>query len=117
MNFAKSNAPEGKSSITAEISCSKYKPVCYDSLIEDTIRDLRKAGVLKNDNEIIVKDVRTLRPAYVIYDLNHRENVDLSRRFLKEKDIYPCGRFGMWEYFNMDGSILSGRNTAKDMKK
>lgn len=117
MNFAKSNAPEGKSSITAEISCSKYKPVRYDSLIEYTIRDLNKAEVLREDDGIIVKNVRTLCPAFVIYDLNHRKNVDLIYNFLEENDIYPCGRFGEWEYLNMDTSILSGRNVVKSLER
>jgi len=116
MNFTKSNVPEGKSSITAEISCSKYKSVCYDSLIEDTIHDLGKAGVLKNDDEIIVKDIRTLCPAYVIYDLNHRNNVDLIHDFLKENDIFSCGRFGEWEYLNMDHSILSGKRVVEGIR-
>jgi len=115
MNLAKTNAPEGKSSITAEVSCSKYKPVCYDSLIEDTIRDLRKAGILKDNDEIVLEDIRTLSPAYVIYDLNHRQNVNLIHGFLKQNEIYACGRFGEWEYLNMDHSILSGKKIAEDI--
>ena len=117
MNLAESNAPEGKSSITAEISCSKYKPVCCDSLIEDTIHDLKKAEVLKDEYEIIVKDIRTLRPAYVIYDLDHRKNVNLIHGFLKENAIFPCGRFGEWEYLNMDVSIWSGKKIAEEILK
>lgn len=115
MNLAKTNAPEGKSSITAEVSCSKYKFVCYDSLIEDTIRDLRKADILKDNDEIVLEDIRTLSPAYVIYDLNHRQNVDLIHGFLKQNRIYACGRFGEWEYLNMDHSILSGKKIAEDI--
>ena len=115
MNLAKSNAPEGKSSITAEISCSKYKPVRYNSLIEDTIRDLKKAEILRDDDEIIVKDARTLCPAYVIYDLNHRKNVVLIHDFLKENNISSCGRFGEWEYLNMDHAILSGKRIVEEI--
>lgn len=36
--------------------------------------------------------------------------------FLEEKDIYPCGRFGMWEYYNMDHAILSGKAAAEKSK-
>jgi len=115
MNLAKTNAPEGKSSITAEVSCSKYKPVYYDSLIKDTIRDLKKADILKDNDEIVVEDIRLLSPAYVIYDLNHRQNVDLIHEFLKQNGIYACGRFGEWEYLNMDHSILSGKKTSEEI--
>ncbi len=27
-------------------------------------------------------------------------------------DIHPCGRFGDWQYYNMDHSILSGKRIA-----
>lgn len=113
MNLSRANAPEGRSSITAEISCSKYKSVCYDSLIDDTIADLKRSHILKESDSIIVRDIRTLCPAYVTYDLNHRKNVNLIHDFLIENGIYPCGRFGDWGYLNMDHSILSGKKAAE----
>ncbi len=77
---------------------------------------MKKAKVLKDNNEIIVKNILTLGPAYVIYDLNHCKNVDLIHQFLEKNDIYPCGRFGEWEYLNMDHSILSGKKVAEMIK-
>jgi UDP-galactopyranose mutase len=115
MNFAESNAPNGKSSITAEISSSRYKKIDYNTLIDDTIRALKKAEVLQDDDEILVKDILTLSPAYVIYTFNHHENVTQIHEFLEQNDIYSCGRFGEWEYLNMDGAILSGKKVVKKL--
>jgi UDP-galactopyranose mutase len=115
MNFHKSCAPEGKSSIMCEVSESRYKRVNKETLIQDCIRDLQKAKVLRKDDEILVATVHTLNPAYVIYDLDHRKKVKLIHDFLRSRNIYPAGRFGEWEYLNMDHSILSGKRAAEEV--
>jgi UDP-galactopyranose mutase len=59
----------------------------------------------------------SLSPAYVIYDLQHRRSVDLIKDYMESHDIYPCGRFGDWEYLNMDHAILSGKRVAETLMK
>ena len=110
MNFSPSMTPEGASSITAEISASAGDEEMNERrLIQKVINDLTEAHVLQADDEILVTDVIKLEPAYVIYDHSHHQNVGIIHEFLRERDIYPCGRFGMWEYYNMDHAILSGK--------
>jgi len=114
MNLSPFMAPEGKSSITAEISVSKHKPLklSQDETIEAVIAGLLECGIIKNSDRILFRDFRRLDPAYVIYTPNRRENVELICKFLNSNDIYSCGRFGEWEYLNIDQSILSGRKVA-----
>jgi UDP-galactopyranose mutase len=69
------------------------------------------------DDKIVVSDVADLQYAYIIYDKHHRKNVDKIHSFLREKCIFPCGRFGEWEYFNMDHSMNSGKKTAEQVNK
>jgi len=114
MNFSQSLAPPGCSSITAEVGMSKHKLVDVETLMEDVIRDLRKTPFLKNEEEIISRSVLELTPAYVIYHLKHREDVNQLKEFLLDHGIHSCGRFGDWEYLNMDHSILSGKQAAED---
>ncbi len=83
--------------------------------MERVIEDLIKAKILFPDDKIVVSDVADLRVAYVIYDLDHRKNVKKIHDFLRKHDIIPCGRFGEWEYFNMDHSIASGKRTAEEI--
>lgn len=118
MNLSPNMAPTGKSSITAEVSVSKYKPlkINKDELIERVIDDLMSIEMIKERDEIILKDLRVLNPAYIIYDLNHRKNVDSILEFLRENNIYSCGRFGEWEYLNMDHAILSGKKIVEELK-
>jgi UDP-galactopyranose mutase len=62
-----------------------------------------------------VSQVFTLDPAYIIYDLNHRENIHVINEYLMSCDIISKGRFGEWEYLNMDHTILSGKEAADEI--
>lgn len=109
-NFSTSMVPDGWSSITVEVSASKYRKVpTADALIKKVVEGLMNACIISNTEDITVKSVLTLNPAYVIYNHTHRNDVDRLHQFLRENGIYPCGRFGEWEYLNMDHSILSGK--------
>jgi protoporphyrinogen oxidase len=60
-----------------------------------------------------VTKVITLHPAYIIYDLKHSKNAQTIRDYLIRLDITTKGRFGEWEYLNMDHAILSGKVAAE----
>jgi len=113
MNFASANAPTDSSSITVEVSQSDYKPQQPETLFGQVVDGLLRAGVLESAEQIRDHHTLKLNPAYVIYDLSHRANVDLILAYLEQQDIFSCGRFGEWEYLNMDHSILSGRRAAQ----
>ena len=117
MNFAPSVVPAGASSILVEISASAERPIDHRTVVRETMRGLIEAGLLCPDDEIAVQDMRVIEPAYVIYDHHHREAVDAIHSFLRRHDIIPCGRFGEWEYLNMDQAILSGKRAAEIASK
>ncbi len=52
-------------------------------------------------------------PAYVIYDLEHSANVEVIRSWLAEHEIVAAGRFGEWQYLNMDHAMKSGSEAAR----
>lgn len=51
--------------------------------------------------------------AYVVYDKNYSKSVNGIKAYLKEIGIESIGRFGEWEYYNMDLCMLSAINLAK----
>ncbi len=117
-NFSPAMAPDGWSSITVEISASKHRKVPVGSeLIKSTLSDLKNARIISDSDVIEVKSVLALNPAYIIYNHTHRDDVDSLLMFLRENDIYSCGRFGEWEYLNMDHSILSGKRAVDEMHR
>ncbi|MEP6623974.1 MAG: FAD-dependent oxidoreductase [Acidimicrobiia bacterium] len=113
MNFSPTLAPDGCSSIMAEISHSSHRDVSGRDLVQETIDGLRRAGVLRDDDEIVLGMVAPIVPAYVIYSLDHQECVATILEWLGRMGIRTVGRFGEWQYFNMDQAIGSGRDAAR----
>jgi UDP-galactopyranose mutase len=114
-NFSASLAPKGASSVMAEISSSAFRPLPRVDIAAETITQLRRIGILRNDDEILIAKVVQIDPAYIIYDNDHREAVKTIHNYLRSVSIIPCGRFGEWEYFNMDHTILSGKKAAEEV--
>jgi len=117
MNLAASTAPRGKSSILAEVTCGKGERPDLEKTGTRIIRDLNTAGILRRGDRLECREVRTYSHGYVVYDLDHRRNVDIIHGYLREIGILPAGRFGDWEYHNMDRSILSGKRAAEEALK
>ncbi|SDB28997.1 UDP-galactopyranose mutase [Pseudobutyrivibrio sp. YE44] len=51
--------------------------------------------------------------AYVIYDLKHKENMTAIRDYYKAEGIDLNGRFGNFEYWNMDKVLREAKNMAE----
>lgn len=117
MNLSPYTTPKGHSSVTTETSYSKHKKISKANIKERVIEDLIKAKILFPDDKVVVSDVVDIKCAYVIYNLDHRKNVKKIHNFLRKHHIFPCGRFGEWEYFNMDHSIASGKRTAEEINR
>ena len=113
--FSPDTVPPGKSSIATEVAFPAGRPLDREAAVERTIAALRLAGILKPDDRIELVHTEEILPAYVIYDLEHRKNVELIRGYLKEQGIWAVGRFGEWQYFNMDHSMRSGRTAAEEI--
>lgn len=115
-NFAKSAVPRGWSSIQAEISYSKTKPLRYRDVAEKVIKDLIRARVLKPKDKIRLINTKDIQYAYVIYDHDRLRNLSVIRACLRKNNIYSSGRYGRWEYLWMDDAILSGKNVLKELR-
>ncbi|MCK4648266.1 FAD-dependent oxidoreductase [bacterium] len=116
-NFSSYLAPKGTSSIYAEISYSKDRPLDKKRIIKRVIKDLMKVGIITSRDRILVKLVLDIKYAYPLYDHNHREGVATIQKFLRENDIYSIGRFGSWEYLSMEDVINRARTTAYKLNR
>jgi len=83
--------------------------------IERTIAALREAAILRPDDRIELVHTEEILPAYIIYDLDHHRNVGVIRDWLREHGIWNVGRFGEWQYFNMDHAMRSGKTAAQEI--
>jgi protoporphyrinogen oxidase len=113
MNFSTSVAPEGTSSIYIEIthpSCSKPN---IEEAFDRSVRDLQRCGILKPDDRILTRHMLDIEFAYVVFDVHRQTRLQNLLDYLESRDIFAAGRYGRWEYFSMEDSILSGKAAAE----
>lgn len=114
MNFARSMAPAGKSSISAEVAYSPNHPIDKDKIAKTVIKNLIEAKVLRAQDKIELVDLRDIKYAYVIYDHNRKENLSRIKNFFKKYSVILAGRYGSWEYQWTDDAILDGKKATEE---
>lgn len=88
-----------------------------DSLSYDKLKERVAEGMVRLKFAQTLQDVEFInitkhKYAYVIYDLKHRENMEEIRRFYKQEGVFLNGRFGNFEYWNMDKVLRESKNLA-----
>jgi protoporphyrinogen oxidase len=110
------NAPPGAGSIQAEVYFSdKYKPFtgAPEDWIETVIKDLRRCGVLKENDKVLSRKAMLLPYANVIFDLEREKALKTVHGYLDDLGIAYCGRYGDWGYMWTDESFKSGELAAE----
>ncbi|WP_319578567.1 FAD-dependent oxidoreductase [uncultured Methanospirillum sp.] len=108
-NFSTEVAPDGCSSILAEITYNAGDQIDQMSdaeVVRETINALATAGILDPDQVRSALSVRH-RFAYVVYDLAWQQNMKIIKEHFSSANISLVGRFSQFEYLNMDGVIRS----------
>lgn len=116
-NFSRYVAPPNTSSLLAEITCNEGDDLWSmqdGEIIEETINDLHRLGIIKSENVIYSRLQRT-KYAYVVYDLRYEQEISLIRSYFHKIGVHLCGRFSQFEYLNMDACVRSAMNKAKEM--
>jgi protoporphyrinogen oxidase len=115
--LSKSTVPAGKGSIQAEVYFSKkYRPLTQapESLIEPVIADLKKCGILREDEKILHKNAMVVPYANIIFDLDRAEALKTVHAYLADVGVHFCGRYGDWGYMWTDESFISGERAARE---
>ena len=117
-NYSPEVAPEGNCSVLAEITCHQGDRIWNMSdaeLVEDTVKGLDELEVIRKD-DVVFSDLTRMTPAYVIYDVEYDRNIKIVKDFIRQQGIEICGRFGEFEYLNMDACIERAMSLADDIK-
>ena len=110
------NAPPGAGNIQAEVYFSeKYRPFTgsVEDWIEPVITDLRRCGIVREDDQILSRKAMFLRYANVIFDLERAAALKTVHAYLDDVGIAYCGRYGDWGYMWTDESFKSGELAAE----
>jgi protoporphyrinogen oxidase len=114
--FSRNNVPPGTGSIQAEVYfSSKYKPLTSkpDDLIEPVVKDLRRMGLIREDDKVLHTNARLLKYANIIFDLDRAPALKTVHGYLDDLGIAYCGRYGDWGYMWTDESFKSGEQAAE----
>jgi protoporphyrinogen oxidase len=115
-NFSDHLASGGKSSLYAEVSYSKEKPINRKDIVGQIINDLKEVGILNRENRILASDTNDIKYGYPIYDQHYNQATRLIKEFLLTNNIITCGRYGSWQYLSMEDALLDGKRTAEGIK-
>ncbi len=114
--FSPHVARPGCGSIQAEVYFSeKYRPLACSpkDYVPIVIADLKRCGILREEDKILHANVHATTHAQVIFDLERSEALSVVHGYLDDVGIAYCGRYGDWLYTWTDEAFLSGENAAQ----
>jgi protoporphyrinogen oxidase len=115
-NASPFTVPEGASSIQCEVYFSKkYKPLdrSPDEYIDPVIDALRRCGLIREDDKILLRNAMWVPYGNIIFDLDRTAALGTVHGYLNDLGIAYCGRYGDWGYLWTDDSFVSGENAAQ----
>jgi protoporphyrinogen oxidase len=99
-------------SLLCETSCSEFKPVDPDRIVEETIQGLINAGLMEpaECEKIVSRWCYYADYSYPTPTVDRDEILAEVIPWLEARDIYSRGRFGMWKYevSNTDHTLMQG---------
>ena len=93
----------------------------YDKMSDLEILDnikigLKKINFITGDDDIIDTSLNRFKYAYVIYDIDYEKNINVVREYFNRENVYLHGRFGNFEYINMDRAIKDSIELSNKIK-
>jgi protoporphyrinogen oxidase len=94
-----------------------------DDVIGHVLDGLIRYGVVPVSDPLVFSDVQRMQYAYVVYTVGYESQISTVRSWAESHGIHIHGRFGAFEYLNVDGCIarsvemathLNGRPTTLD---
>ena len=120
-NFSSQCAPEGKSAILGEVTCSPDDNGIWNQddrvIVDRMVEDLCKLGIISTAEEVCYSRVKRTRFAYVIYDHDYLRNTGIIRNYTDSLGITLLGRFAEFEYLNMDACVRRALTLAEELNK
>lgn len=83
-----------------------------ERLCQEFIKGLKQIKFIESSNEVKSMMIRKFPYAYVVYDMKHEKNMKRIRLFFEKEGVFLNGRFGNFEYWNMDRVIKESKILA-----
>lgn len=106
-------------SLLAEVSCSPFKPVTKETIVDEVIQGLVNTRIIseRDQDDIVDAFLITRDYSYPTPSLERDPALAVVLPWLETQGIYSRGRFGAWRYEvgNMDHSVAQGVEWAERM--
>lgn len=106
-NYSPENAPEGKSSVLAEVTHRGAQDVDAAALASH----LEQVGMIERDR-VVVTEQKTNEYAYLYFDRQFEEKRRAALEGIEQVGLHPLGRFGRYAYLNVDHCIIEAKALA-----
>lgn len=113
-NYSPGNAPEGKTSLMAEITWPGGTPYPGAEIEEEVLAGMEHAGLLRR-SEVLFTDRADIRQAYVVYDHGFAQRRQAALDWMEARGLHPIGRFGRFDYDNSDQCVIKSRALADQL--
>jgi len=105
--------PSGHTALYVEAAFpDKATPPAMGDLIKEIFLSLERLGWAKRAN-VRVMSANWIDYAYVYFDQPRQGAVNKISDILHKYNVYPIGRYGLWDYISMEDTILSSIETAR----
>lgn len=113
MNFSDDAAPAGTSSLYIEITHRPESAPDLETVYSEAIKQLIDCRILRQQDRVLTRNVIPIPFAYVVFDQHRQRNLQSLVSYLESRDIIVAGRYGDWDYYSMEDTILSGKRAAE----
>jgi protoporphyrinogen oxidase len=116
--FSPRNAPDGCFSLQAEITFppgDDYLTIDDATLIAHVHEGFISSGLVEAGCELVFRDVQRLEFAYVVYTNGYEDAVATVREWAQSLGITIHGRFGSFDYLNVDGCVRRSQELATEL--
>jgi len=116
-NISKGACAPGYSALYVEVGVSPEQANHLDlvkDLQPDVLRWLEKLGWISSKDVVCVV-THIIRYAYVHHTINRDRLVNSIIERLRKRDVFPIGRYGLWDYTSMEDSMESARTTVLEV--
>ncbi|MGA1794982.1 MAG: protoporphyrinogen/coproporphyrinogen oxidase [bacterium] len=111
-HIAPGRQPQGMTALYVEVASAHNAPApVMGTLLDDILSSLERLGWVYR-SQCAIMTANWIDCAYVLFDHSRKKTVSEIFGILKEYEVYPIGRYGLWDYISMEDAILSGVETA-----
>lgn len=107
---------EDRMSIYVELGFNANDEIDIESIKPLVLEDLKKAGIVKQNQKLIAVNSVIMDPAYVHITTKSIDAVKKYKNILAKNNIFSIGRYGSWTYCSIEDGMLEAKEIASITK-